>query len=445
MKYTQMKRFLMFLALVASLGTMAQEGPKISSAILADRDLDIVKAKTLIDEVAEIIAAKPESEVSYKSMRKFLYYNGKINLDVASSEDAAIRQLDDNALEKAEKSLKRSISYEEELGKSKFSDKSKVLILQLAALYANQGLNQAANSQHAAAYKSFLKTYELRKESSISQTDTSNLYNAAIMAQNAKMFEEAIKLNKELIELGYKGYEFKAKEKETGKVAGFPNKTMMDEYVQEGSYVEPEVIKNDLRPGYYMSLANLSMANGDTAMYSQYVSDGRAAFPDNSQLLTMELDVYIRTKAYDKALVNLNQAIEQNPDDKQTRIYYYNKGIILHTQMDKPDEALPAYSKAIELDSGYADAWYMHGLVYYDKAKAVTEEMNDLPLNAKTKYNNLKKQQQEFFKSALPYFEGADQAAPNDKNTLLALAEVYRTLKMNEKAIETSKKVQELE
>ncbi len=439
-----MKRVLMFLAMATALSTMAQEGPIISSAIIADRNQDLPAAKKYIDEAAAIVNAKPEAEVGYKDMRKFLYFNGKINLAVATSNDAAIQGLDPLALEKAEKSILRSIKYEKELGKEKYLDDSKALMGTLAASYANQGITQSSKNEYAQAYKSFLKTYELKKMDGVNQTDTSNLYNAALMAQNAEMYNKAVELNKELIELGYRGFEYKATDAETGDVVGFPNKTLMDQYVAAGAYKDPQVIPNDLRPNYYIAIAGTSMRAGDTATYTEYVTKGRKAFPENPALLTTELDIYIRSKQYDKALVNLDEAIKQNPNDPKSKIYYYNKGIILHTQMSKPDEALPSYSKAIELDSTYTDALYMHGLVYYDKAKAVTERMNELPLNAKAKYDAAKKEQQDMFKKALPYFEKASEAAPEDKNTLLALAEIYRTLKMSDKALETTKKIQSM-
>lgn len=421
---------------------MAQEGPIISSAIIADRNQDLPAAKKYIDEAAGIIQAKPEGEVGYKEMRKFLYFDGKINLTIATSTDPAVQALDPLALQKAETSILRSIKYEKELGKEKYLDDSKALLGTLAASYANQGITQSGNNKYIEAYKSFLKTYELKKMDGVNQTDTSNLYNAALMAQNAEMYDEAVRLNKELIALQYRGFEYKATDAETGDIVGFPNKTLMDQYVAAGAYKDPQVIPNDLRPNYYIAIASTSIRAGDTATYNEFVSKGRKAFPENSALLTTELDIYIRSKQYDKALINLDQAIAQNPNDPKSKIYYYNKGVILHTQMKKPEEALPAYSKAIELDSSYSDALYMHGLIYYDKAKAVTEKMNELPLNAKAKYDAAKKEQQDLFKQALPYFEKSSEASPEDKNTLLALAEIYRTLKMSEKAIETTKKIQ---
>ncbi len=439
-----MKRLVMLMALVAfGFSARAQEGPVISSAVIAmDRNNDLAAAKKYIDEAGSIISTKPEAEISYKDMRKYLFYAGKINLAIAESEKAEVRALDAEALAKAEKYLMETVAYEEKLGKEKYSDDAKTLLPTVATLYNNIGLDNYQAQAYEPAYAAFMKTYNLRMLNN--QTDSSTLYNAALMAQNAKMYQKSIELNKRLLELGYKGYVYRAKNMANGQVAEFPSKKMMDEFVEYRGYGEPQVEKNDLRPQFYISIAAMSLETGDTASFMEYVKKGREKYPENAALLTTELDIYLKSKEYDKALVNLDQAIAQDPNDPKAKIYYYNKGIILQTEMNKPDEAVLAYQKAVALDSLYADALYMNGLVYYDKAKGVTEEMNGLPFNATKKYNALKAKQQEHFKQALPYFEQARKATPNDRNTLMALWEIYRVLKMTDQAIATKQEIDAL-
>lgn len=429
-----MKKLVTLAAMALTLGAAAQEGPKVTSAVIAiDNHNDTTEAKKYIDEAAAIVEGKSVEEIGYKDYRKFLYYKGYINLAVAQSTNLEVQRLDPNALEKAESGLMETISFEKKVGKEKYTDKVKALLPTLAGVYNQKALNAYNAQDFSNAYAGFVKTYEIKEMYEV--TDTNMLYNAAIMAQNAKEYDNAIGLNKKLLDMQYKGYVYKAANP-GGQMVEFPNKELMDEYVRYNGFSNPQVVKNDLRPGLYVAIAALSLQSGDTANYKKYVQEGRSKFPENSALLTTELDIYLKSKQYDKALVNLEQAIQQNPDDPNAKLYYFNKGVIIHTQLNQPDSALEAYAKAVELDSMYADALYMQGLVYYDKAKVVTDEMNNLPFSAKEKYKKMKAKQKELFKQALPHFEQALRAAPEDTNTIQALREIYRTLGDNEKALE---------
>ncbi|MDZ7849174.1 MAG: hypothetical protein U5L96_21990 [Owenweeksia sp.] len=111
---------------------------------------------------------------------------------------------------------------------------------------------------------------------------------------------------------------------------------------------------------------------------------------------------FIETKQYDKALVNLNQAIAQNPGNK---LFTYIKGYILHTSMDSLELARQSYAKSIEADSAYLEPLYMMGLSFIDEANQISKEMNALPLNAQSKYKKLKSEQEEAFKKARPFLK----------------------------------------
>ena len=71
---------------------------------------------------------------------------------------------------------------------------------------------------------------------------------------------------------------------------------------------------------------------------------------------------YDKLEKYDEAILNYNKAIEINPDNAD---YYYNRGDSYYN-LDKYDEAISNYDKAIKLNpdkfnSNYADAYYNRG------------------------------------------------------------------------------------
>lgn len=429
MRYTILTAALL---LGASLG--AQEGPKISSAIIEfDRNHDTARAKGYIQEAADIINNKNLSEVKSKDLGKFYFYQGKINLGIALSPIAATNALDADALTKAADAFQKLIALEEKEGKERYSSGAKVSMYDVANAYINKGSAAYDAKDFKGAYENFFMAYKFKLENGIG-TDTAMLYNAALMAQSAEDYPNAIKTTKQLIDMGYKGLEFKATDTKTGEIQPFANRNQMLSAVKMpgGQYIDP-VVEGDLRPDLYINLANLHKKSGDTAQYDVVVSKGRAMFPGNKSLLLLELQKYLDTKQYDKALVNLEQAMITDPTNE---LYPYLQGYIYQTDLKNYDKAKAAYAKAIAINPDKIEAQYMTGLIYVDKANEITEKMNALKLNEKAKYDKYQTEQQEAFKNALPFFVKAREIDPKDMDTLKALKEVYYKLKMYQEAKE---------
>jgi tetratricopeptide (TPR) repeat protein len=303
----------------------------------------------------------------------------------------------------------------------------------VANAYINKGIAANAAKDFKGAYENFHKAYEFKLENGLG-TDTTMLYNAALMAQSAGDYANAIKATQKLIDMGYKGLQFKATDTKTGEIQEFANRNQMLNSLKnsDGRYVDP-VVEGDLRPDLYISLANLHKKSGDTIQYDVVVSKGRTMFPGNKSLLLLELQKYLDTKEYDKAMVNLEQAMITDPNNE---LYPYLQGYIYQTEVKDYDKAKAAYAKAIAINPDKIEAQYMTGLLYVDKANEITEIMNGLKLNEKAKYDKLQKEQQEAFSNALPFFVKAREIDPKDMDTLKALKEVYYKLKMYQEAKE---------
>jgi tetratricopeptide (TPR) repeat protein len=87
------------------------------------------------------------------------------------------------------------------------------------------------------------------------------------------------------------------------------------------------------------------------------------------------------------------------------------------------------YQQALEQDPTYVDAIYSVGALYYNRAAAMTLELNklsdDYSKEGIKKYEALKAEIFEEFDLALPYFKKAESLDPNDVNTLIALKEIF--------------------
>ncbi len=434
-----MKKIVTIAALMIGAGAIAQS-PQISSAIIALRNPGgLAEAKEHISEAALIIEKKGEGNVREKDLTKFYLYQGIINLQIATSEDPAIKALDANALEKSKTAIEKLLSYEKQAGKERYSEEGRQKLPLIANQIATQGIEASNEKKYGEAYDKFLETYNFKKKY-LNSTDTSMYYNAALMAQNDGKTEEALKIYQDLMQMEYKGLRYTATEIETGQQQEFANQDELDLVMKSGKFKDAKV-EGDVRPDLYITAANLNKKAGDTAKYDQLVAEGRQKFPDNESLLRAELQTFLDNKNYDKALANLNSAIAKNPDDK---LFHYIKGYILQTSMDSNEAAKEAYRAAIALDDDYLDPRYMMGLIHIERANELTEEMNKLKLSEKTKYNKLQEEQKKEFGAALPHFEKAHAIDPQDRDTLNALKEVYYKLRMLEKAQETQAKIDAL-
>lgn len=419
-------------AIVLAGGLWAQEGPKISTAIIEfDRNNDTADAKKYLQEAADIIKNKDKSEIKDKDLAKFYFYRGKVNYAIANSGKAETRALAPNGIEVAAESLQNLFAYEKKIGKERYSDEARPLMPRIAIAYAQRGIDASAKKDYQGAYEDFILTYNFKKENELG-IDTAMLYNAALMAQNAENYEKAIKHTNQLVEMGYRGVQYKATNTANGETIEFQNKAQLDAAIKNGGglYEQP-VVEGDVRPDLMITLANLYKKSGDTTSYDETVSKGRKMFPGNKSLLLLELQKYLDTKEYEKAMVNLQQAQESDPENA---LYPYLQGYIYQTSMEEIDKAKGKYEEAIAIDSAYLEPRYMMGLVYVDKANKVAAQINELGLNEKSKYDKLKKEQDEYFKKALPHFEKAYKLDSEDLDTMKALKEVYYKLKMYEKA-----------
>ncbi len=434
-----MKHSIAIVGMLLTLGVAAQEGPKISSAVIEfDRNRDTVLAKKYINEAADIINSKTPAMVKPKVLAKFYYYQGAINFAISQSNKPSTKALEPNGLDLSAEGFQKLIEFEKASGRQQYTPQAQQMMPAIARAYANRGIEASSTKNYEEAYNDFMLTYNFKKENNLG-TDTAMLYNAALMAQNAEDYDNAIKQTKALLDMNYKGQTYKATNSANGETVEFANKTQLTSAIEKtnGLYVDP-VIAGDVRPDLYIAMASMYKKTGDTINYDATVSAGRAVFPDNKSMLLLELQKYLDTKQYDKAMVNLNQAMEADPTNY---LYPYLIGYIYQTDLKDYTKANEYYDKAIAINPDKIEPQYMKGLIYVDQANTITEKMNKLKLNETTKYNQYQKEQKEMFEKALPFFERAREIDPKDVDTMKALKEVYYKLKMYEKAQELQKEI----
>ena len=420
-----MKKVLVALTMTMTLGLSAQEAPKVTSAIIALRGNELVEAKGFIDEATDIIASKNQAEIKEKILSKFYYNKSLIYSKIAASPDAATKALDENANDVAAQSILDLIKFESAAKKQPYTDDAIQNIPNIAYNYLIEASAAYESGDYEGAYHGYMSAFELKKNELLgefSSLDTGLLFNAGIIAGQSGNIEASVEAFRSCLDLGYKGITYTATYVTSGAPQQYQNKTAMEKDLELGLATDP-VVGDDVRPSVYISLINAYKKLEDEENYTLTLSEARANYHENKDLLDIQLQSFLDNKDYDGALANLDEAIEKNPTKG---IYHFVKGNILQTELKDLDAALTEYKRAVELDSTLSDAMYMCGLVYIDRANEITEQMNNLGLNETRKYNALKDKQKGVFEESLQYFEKSYEMNPNDMDIVRALMEVYR-------------------
>ena len=170
-----------------------------------------------------------------------------------------------------------------------------------------------------------------------------------------------------------------------------------------------------------------------------FLQEGRKKYPSDTGLLFSEINYFLGAGKLDEMLGNLEKALEAEPDNSsviQTMAQVYDQ--LQAKALEEGDQAtadeyfnkaLNFYSDAIARDAKNFDLQYSIGALYYNKAALLTpalnEVANDFSKAGSEKYDAIKDEMAAYFDKALPYFILADELNGKDRNTLIALKEIY--------------------
>lgn len=211
-------------------------------------------------------------------------------------------------------------------------------------------------------------------------------------------------------------------------------------------------------PNVYQFLyeANEKLGNEEEAL--EYLSAGRAAYPEDSGLLFSEINYYLTRGELEKMIGNLETALAQEPDNisvMATLGQVFDQLATKMTAEGQPEKsteyfnsALSNYTMALEKEPDNFDVNYSVGALYYNKAAsfsdALNEAANDLSAAGTKKYDAIKEEMSGYFEQALPYFLKCDELDNTSKNTLIALKEIYVRKDMFDKSNEYKERLESL-
>lgn len=208
----------------------------------------------------------------------------------------------------------------------------------------------------------------------------------------------------------------------------------------------------------YESLYKIKSDAGDAAGALKVLEEGRVKFPDEVNLLFTEINHYLTANKLDVLVDKLKLAIQKEPNNVPLYITLGNVyDNLFQRESDsnsaKADEyfknSLDYYNQAASKDPKSFDAAYSIGALYYNKAATVTKELNkltdDYSKEGIKKYDALKAKMVGYFNDALPFFKKSEELNPNDRNTLIALKEVFAKVDQLELSSEFKKRLDNLD
>tara|TARA_B110000977_G_C11059079_1_gene485214 strand:+ start:1184 stop:2341 length:1158 start_codon:yes stop_codon:yes gene_type:complete len=363
-----MKKGIFILAIALLAGEAYAQKSDLTSAILSYRKQDITAARTYIDQAD--VKLKDGGTLKAKDYSKFLYHKGLVyySLYETSKETALLDAATSTYLEDTKDES------------SAYYKKSKTELLRCVYSYGNAAYDKYDAKEFNEALVLFEKIVTVNASNAIAKIDTSNIFNASLMAIQAKDSEKSIELLLRLLELDPSNGE------------------------------------------YHMSLVKEYGKIEDAEAQFIALKNGRELAPENTGLIFEEVNYYLAQNDNDALLKSLDVAINAAPDNK---ILQFAKGMALGN-LKKYEEAKLAYQAAIAIDADYFDAYNNLAGLFLDQTVSLIEKMNSLGLSEadQKKYASIKKKRNNLYASAKPYLEEAVRINDTAVEVLSALKEV---------------------
>ncbi|MEL6348920.1 MAG: tetratricopeptide repeat protein [Myxococcota bacterium] len=327
------------------------------------------EAGDLAAAIAQIEKATSHRKTEGRARTWFLY--GRIYESVATSDDAAVQALDDDALTKALRGYNQARTLETG------SDWATLSELQRDSLY-NTFLNKGATAFQAADNAAALRFFTLAQQVKPDGRDAYMF--AGIAAQEMEDVPNTLLNFRKRVELG--GAEIMIYQ-------SIIYYTRRDEDDLEGAL--------------------------------KWTRKGRVAYPENTDLMKQEISLLIELGRSEEARETLIKTIEAEPDNANLR---FNLGY-LEEVVGNNDAAIAAYERALQIDPDYFDAIYNLGVYYFNGAADLYNAANALPIREyKTRGPELEAQAKRLLEKALPFMSRAAELQPDEAfiwNTLYTI------------------------
>ena len=407
-------------ALLISAAIFAQKD-QIKAAEKALKNGNSQEAVSFLQGAESLIPNATDSEKA-----QYYFVKGNALLDLANK-----KVEEEKNLSLAAKAYQDLLAVEKVSEKDKYSSQAQTSIKNIKEKLVNNAIENATQKKYKEASDLLYLVYELDK------TDLEKLYYSASYAVNAQDFDTALVYYFELKKQNFsgEGAAYYAKnvitEKEDFFGATPDAKADRDSRVKLKIYSNPRDEKIPSKRGeVYKNIALILNQKGRTDEAKSALTEARLANPDDVSLMLTEADLYLKLEDFVTYKKLISEVLQKNPNDADL---LFNLGVI--TAKTDIVGAEDYYKKAIAIKPDYVNAYLNLSILKLDGEKKIIAEMNKLGTSEKDnkKYEVLKKQREDVFKSAIPYLEKANELNPENEDVAITLLNVYSALEMTDK------------
>ena len=432
------KLILLVLAMMVSVATFAQKDElKTLKKIYAKEktsDADIAEYKATLSKAETLVVSSTEDDKVYFGFYKAMSPVLELNLVMSKPENITnagliLNYLTVENVNQLVVNLNATLAFEKKSGKQVYTKKIEETITSFKPMLVNFAVALANESKFKEAAVILHSIFELDKK------DTEKLYYAASYAVNSKDYVLALQYYQELKALNYtgEGITYYATNKESQKEESFNSKQERDIYVKGGTHEKPRDEKiPSKRPEIFKNIALILVELGKSDEAKAAIQEARKESPEDVSLIITESDLYLKANDMVTYKRLISEALEKNPNNADL---VFNLGVISYNNKEFVD-AEKYYLKAIEINPKYTNAYLNLAILKLDSEKSLIEKMNKLgtsPAEMK-KYDVLKKQREDVYKSAIPSLQKVTELDPENVEAIKTLIGVYNALEMTAEA-----------
>ncbi len=358
-----MKKILAIFGLITTTACLHAQAD-VTSAFNANKAGDYDKAITFIEKSL----SDPKASGKEKTWR----YRGNIYLNVLTSPEYAAKYA--NAAQLAKESYFKAM----ELDKGNdYINENKVALANIQAIMLDKASKQYESGDYCGAAENFNISGEVSGKFGI--VDSASIFNSAYCNDRCGNLDLAIAGYKKSAEIGYN------------------------------------------IPGVFIYMSDIYLKQGKTEEGKKIITDARAKYPHNAELLRSEVNFLLNDQKYNEAL-ELLKSLAAKPDANE--MIWFVLGAT-HEKLGNVDEQEKAYKKSLEINPNYYDALFNLGATYYNRGVEKLKECDKIPAREQAKYNDCVAEADVFFHKAVENLEKAYKERPQDKEIISALMEAY--------------------
>ena len=283
--------------------------------------------------------------------------------------------------------------------------------------------------------KNFTDSYKhIESAYRIYEKDTFYLYNAAIVANQAKLYKESLQHYLELVDMGYTGISmgYYATEKESGKESMFNDKKSRDLVVKFGTHDNPRDIKSQSQEvNILRQISAIYKRNEDFDNSLKYLDNALDVNENDVNVILDKASLYWTTGNIQEYEVSISKVLEIDPNNYELLCNL----AILNKEKGNYEEATKFINRAIQIDDKNIRGITIAGEILLQPADEILDEMNSLG-NSRSdykKYDELNEKRELVMLEAVTFFEKAFQIDNENQFVITTLYKLYSNLGNEEK------------